>query len=98
MPGLSRDEVAHVAMLARIQLDEQELDQLAGQLDAIVGYVAQVNEAETDDVPPMSHPMPITNVTREDEVRPSLGADAVLAGAPASAQQRFEVPRILDED
>ncbi|MDE9366349.1 Asp-tRNA(Asn)/Glu-tRNA(Gln) amidotransferase subunit GatC [Luteipulveratus sp. YIM 133132] len=98
MSTLSRDEVAHVAMLARIQLTDAELDHLAGQLDQIVEFVAGVGEIAADDIPPMSHPLPLTNVTRPDEVRPSLTADQALANAPASELQRFEVPRILDED
>ncbi|NHN55712.1 Asp-tRNA(Asn)/Glu-tRNA(Gln) amidotransferase subunit GatC [Calidifontibacter sp. DB0510] len=98
MSSLSRDEVAHVAMLARIQLSDEELDKLAGQLDQIVGYVGQVNEIAADDVPPMSHPLPLVNVTRPDEVRPSLTQEQALANAPASDLGRFEVPRILDED
>lgn len=98
MSSLSRDEVAHVAMLARIQLSDDELDKLAGQLDQIVGFVAQVNDIAAADVPPMSHPLPLTNVTRPDEVRPSLTQEQALAGAPASDLGRFEVPRILDED
>ena len=60
--------------------------------------MASVNEAAADDIPPMSHPLPLTNVTRPDEVRPSLTADEALSGAPASEQQRFLVPRILSED
>ena len=98
MSSLSRDEVAHVAMLARIQLSDAELDKLAGQLDQIVGFVGQVNDIAADDIPPMSHPLPLTNVTRVDEVRASLSAEEALAMAPASEQQRFAVPRILSED
>ncbi|MBZ4496987.1 Asp-tRNA(Asn)/Glu-tRNA(Gln) amidotransferase subunit GatC [Dermacoccus sp. Tok2021] len=98
MSSLSRDEVAHVAGLARIHLSDEELDTFAGQLDSIVGFVASVNEAAADDIPPMSHPLPLTNVTRPDEVRPSLTADEALSGAPANEQQRFLVPRILSED
>ncbi|MCK0112397.1 Asp-tRNA(Asn)/Glu-tRNA(Gln) amidotransferase subunit GatC [Ornithinimicrobium sp. F0845] len=98
MSALSRDDVAHVAMLARIQLTDAELDRLAGQLDQIVGWVGQVNEVAADDVPPMSHPLPLTNVTRPDEVRPSLTAEQALANAPEAELDRFSVPRILDED
>lgn len=98
MSALSRDDVAHVAMLARIQLTDEELDRLAGQLDQIVGWVGQVNEVAADDVPPMSHPLPLTNVTRPDEVRPSLTAEEALAGAPEAELDRFSVPRILDEE
>jgi aspartyl-tRNA(Asn)/glutamyl-tRNA(Gln) amidotransferase subunit C len=98
MSTLSRDEVAHVAMLARIRLTDDELDRLAGQLDQIVEWVGQVNEVAAADVPPMSHPMPLVNVTRPDEVRPGLTAEQALANAPAAQDGRFGVPRILDED
>mgnify|MGYP001343380894 CR=1 FL=1 len=98
MPRLSRDDVAHVAMLARIQLSDEELDRLAGQLDQIVEWVGHVNEVAADDVPAMSHPLPLTNVTRPDEVRPSLSAEQALANAPEAQEQRFAVPRILDEE
>ncbi len=98
MSALSRDDVAHVAMLARIQLTDAELDTLAGQLDQIVDWVGQIREVAAADVPPMSHPLPLTNVTRPDEVRPSLTPEQALAGAPAADQQRFSVPRILDEE
>ncbi|GAA1136387.1 Asp-tRNA(Asn)/Glu-tRNA(Gln) amidotransferase subunit GatC [Ornithinicoccus hortensis] len=98
MSALSRDDVAHVAMLARIQLTDEELDRLAGQLDQIVGWVGQINEVAAADVPPMSHPLPLTNVTRPDEVRPSLTAEQALSGAPVAEEQRFGVPRILDEE
>lgn len=98
MSALSRDEVAHLAGLARIDLTDAELDLMAGQLGVILDAVAQVGEVAAGDIEPMSHPLPLTNVTRADVVRPSLGAEAVLAGAPATEQQRFSVPRILDED
>ncbi|WP_265444814.1 Asp-tRNA(Asn)/Glu-tRNA(Gln) amidotransferase subunit GatC [Flexivirga meconopsidis] len=98
MSALSRDEVAHVAMLARIQLSDDELDRLAGQLDQIVGFVATVGEIAADDIPPMSHPLPLENVTRTDEVRPSLTPQQALAAAPRAEADRFAVPRILDEE
>lgn len=85
-------------MLARIDLNDAELDKMSGELAIILESVARVSEVATDDVPPTSHPMPLTNVTRADVVRPSLTVHEALAGAPASEQQRFSVPRILDED
>ncbi|WP_068399326.1 Asp-tRNA(Asn)/Glu-tRNA(Gln) amidotransferase subunit GatC [Kribbia dieselivorans] len=98
MAELTRDDVAHLAGLARIDLSEAELDRMVGELGVILTSVAQVQQADTDGIEPMSHPMPITNVTRPDEVRPSLTADEALSGAPESELQRFSVPRILDED
>jgi aspartyl-tRNA(Asn)/glutamyl-tRNA(Gln) amidotransferase subunit C len=98
MSAISREEVSHLAMLARIDLQPAELDRLAAQLAVILDAVATVREVAGDDVPATSHPMPLTNVTRPDEPRPCLPAEAVLAGAPAAEQGRFRVPRILQED
>lgn len=96
--ALSRDDVAHLASLARIDLGEAELDRMLGELSVILDSVAKVQQAPTEGVEPMSHPMPLTNVTRPDEVRPGLSAAEALSGAPAQEQQRFLVPRILDEE
>jgi aspartyl-tRNA(Asn)/glutamyl-tRNA(Gln) amidotransferase subunit C len=98
MSAISRDEVAHLAALARIDLRPAELDRLAGQLGQILDAVATVREVAGDDVPATSHPMPLTNVTRPDEPRACLSPEEALAGAPAVAEQRFRVPRILEED
>ncbi len=98
MSAISREEVSHLAMLARIDLQPDELDRLARQLDVILDAVAKVREVAGDDVPATSHPMPLTNVTRPDEPRPCLTAADALAAAPAAEQQRFRVPRILEED
>ncbi|RZS87053.1 aspartyl/glutamyl-tRNA(Asn/Gln) amidotransferase subunit C [Motilibacter rhizosphaerae] len=98
MPSLSRDEVAHLARLARLHLPDDELAHYAEQLEVILGAVAQVSEVAGADVAPTSHPLPLRNVTRPDEARPGLGQEAVLAGAPASEEGRFRVPRILGEE
>ncbi|MGE9808727.1 MULTISPECIES: Asp-tRNA(Asn)/Glu-tRNA(Gln) amidotransferase subunit GatC [unclassified Janibacter] len=98
MAELTRDDVAHIAGLARIDLSESELDRMVGELGVILESVAQVQQAPVGDAEPMSHPMPLTNVTRPDEVRPSLTAEEALSGAPLAEEQRFSVPRILDED
>lgn len=98
MSAISREEVAHLAMLARIDLSPAELDTLAGQLDVILDAVAQVQKAATEDVPATSHPIPLTNVSRPDVPRPGLTAEQALSGAPEAEDQRFRVPRILEED
>ena len=98
MSALTRDDVAHLSRLARIAASDDELDRLAGQLGVILDAVARVGEVAAADVPPMSHPLPLTNVTRPDEPRPSLSPEQALAGAPATEQQRFWVPRILEDD
>jgi aspartyl-tRNA(Asn)/glutamyl-tRNA(Gln) amidotransferase subunit C len=96
--AITRDEVAHLARLARLDLAPDELDHLAAQLDVILGAVAQVAEVAAEDIPPTSHSVPLTNVQRPDEVRPGLVLEAALAGAPAAEQDRFRVPRILEEE
>jgi aspartyl-tRNA(Asn)/glutamyl-tRNA(Gln) amidotransferase subunit C len=96
--AITRAEVAHLARLSRLALSDEELDRMASQLDVILGAVARVGEVAADDIPPTSHSVPLTNVFRPDEVRPSLDPEAALAGAPAAEQGRFRVPRILDEE
>jgi aspartyl-tRNA(Asn)/glutamyl-tRNA(Gln) amidotransferase subunit C len=96
--AISRDELAHLADLARIDLSDAELDHLAPQLSVILDSVASINGVAGDDVPPTSHALPLTNVYREDVVRPCLTAEEALSGAPEVEQQRFRVPRILGEE
>lgn len=96
--AITRAEVAHLAALARIALTDDELDHLAPQLDQIIAAVARVQEVVAEQVPPTSHALPLVNVLREDQVRPSLTAAAALGQAPAVEQQRFKVPRILVEE
>lgn len=98
MSALSRDDVAHLAMLARIDLSDAELDRMLGELGVILESVALVQQAPTADVEPMSHPLPLVNVSRPDVVRPSLTPADALSGAPEVELQRFSVPRILDEE
>ena len=98
MAAISRDEVANLARLARISMSDAELDHLAGEMDEILGAVARVQEVAGADVPPTSHPLAVSNVTREDVVTPSLTPEQALSGAPASAEQRFKVPQILGEE
>lgn len=94
--SLTRGEVAHLAMLARMTVTDDELDRYATQLDQILHAVERVSEVATDDVPAMSHPQPLVNVWRPDVAAQCLTADQALSGAPAVEDQRFRVPRILD--
>jgi aspartyl-tRNA(Asn)/glutamyl-tRNA(Gln) amidotransferase subunit C len=95
---ITRDEVAHLARLARLAVSEEELDLFAGQLEVVLESVARVGEAAVEEVPPTTHAVPMTNVTRPDVARPSLPRDVVLAMAPAAEDDRFRVPRILGEE
>jgi aspartyl-tRNA(Asn)/glutamyl-tRNA(Gln) amidotransferase subunit C len=95
---ISRDDVAHLAHLARLAVTDDELDLFAGQLDVILGAVARVGEVAAAEIPPTSHAVPLENVFRADDVRPCLPREAVLAGAPAVEDEKFRVPRILSEE
>jgi aspartyl-tRNA(Asn)/glutamyl-tRNA(Gln) amidotransferase subunit C len=98
MSNISRDDVANLAKLARIDLSEDELAGLAKELSVILDAVARVQEVAGEDVPPTSHPLPLVNVFREDVVRPSLTTEEALSGAPEQEEQRFKVPQILGEE
>ena len=98
MARISTDEVARVAGLARIALTPEEITRIAGELDVITEAVAKVSEVATPDVPATSHPIPLSNVWREDVVGPTLDRDEVLAQAPAQEDGMFLVPQILEED
>ena len=98
MSRISTDEVARVAGLARIALTPEEITKIAGELDVIATSVAKVSEVATPDVPATSHPIPLTNIWREDVVGPTLDRDEVLAQAPAAEDGMFAVPQILEED
>lgn len=98
MTSISRGDVAHLARLSRLELSDAELDSFAQQLTDILDHVHAVSEVAADDVPAMSHPTAITNVYRDDVVTPGLTPEQALDQAPASDEQRFEVPQILGED
>lgn len=98
MSAISRDEVAHLAELAHIEMTEDELQSLAGELGQIVQSVASVSEVAGDDVPATSHPLPLRNVLREDVVVETLSAQEALSSAPDAEDGLFKVPAILDED
>ncbi len=98
MSTLSRADVARLAALARIDMNDDDLDRLSGQIAAIVDAVALVSEVAGQDVPATSHPIPMSNVHRADEVRPSLAPADALAAAPEAEDGRFRVPRILGEE
>jgi aspartyl-tRNA(Asn)/glutamyl-tRNA(Gln) amidotransferase subunit C len=94
---LTRDDAAYVARLARIDLDEAELDTFATQLAAVLDHAAQVASLDTSNVEPTAHPLPIVNVLRDDVPKPSLDREEVLSQAPASESGRFMVPSILGD-
>lgn len=96
-PRIARDEVAHVARLARLELSDDELDTFTEQLGAVLEHAADVEALDLADVPPTAHPLALRTVLRPDEVGPTLTAAEALAGAPASEGDHFRVPAILGE-
>jgi aspartyl-tRNA(Asn)/glutamyl-tRNA(Gln) amidotransferase subunit C len=94
---ITRKEVDHVARLARLELSEDEKETMTRQLDRILGYVDKLNELDTSTVEPTSHVIPMLNVMREDEVRPSLAPDDAMSNAPDREDACFRVPRIIED-
>jgi aspartyl-tRNA(Asn)/glutamyl-tRNA(Gln) amidotransferase subunit C len=90
--AISREQVLHVAKLARLALSEEELERLGEQLGAILDAVSKVSELDLSDVPPTSHPLDLVNVLADDEPRPSLPRDVALANAPRPDDGAFRVP------
>ncbi|MFI5085687.1 MAG: Asp-tRNA(Asn)/Glu-tRNA(Gln) amidotransferase subunit GatC [Actinomycetales bacterium] len=98
MTAINRDDVAHLAQLAHIEMTDTELDRMAGELAVIVDAVKSVSEAAGSDVPATSHPIPLSNVLRDDVVGHVFTAEQALSGAPDAAEGRFKVPAILEEE
>lgn len=98
MSGISVEQVAHVAELARLDLPEGELETYAAELDVIIRSVAEVNDAPIKDVEPTSHPLPLTNVFREDVPSGMLSNEQALASAPDAEDGQFKVPAILEAE
>ena len=90
--AISRDDVLHVARLARLELSDAEVERFQEQLSAILDAVSKVQELDLADVPPTSHPLDVVNVWREDEPRPSLTLDEAFANAPGREGDLFRVP------
>jgi aspartyl-tRNA(Asn)/glutamyl-tRNA(Gln) amidotransferase subunit C len=95
--GLSRDDVVHVARLARLDLSEEEIELFTAQLRTVLEHAADVASLDLSHLEPSSHPIALRNVLRADEPRPSLDRDEVLSVAPAVEDHRFKVPRIGGE-
>ena len=90
---LSRDQVLHVARLARLELSDEEVERMAGELSKVLDHIEKIGElGDLADVAPTSHVVEVENVLREDEPRPSLEAEDAIASAPDAAEQGFRVP------
>jgi aspartyl-tRNA(Asn)/glutamyl-tRNA(Gln) amidotransferase subunit C len=96
-PPIGRQDVVHVARLARLELTDQEIERFTGQLAQVLAHAADVAALDLSGVAPTAHPLPLDNVLRPDEVRPCLDREQVLAAAPQVEDHRFRVPRIAGE-
>jgi len=95
--SLSREEVEHIALLARLDLSEEEIVRYADQLSAILDYVAMLQELETEHIPPTASALPLISRLREDEPRPGLDTQKALQNAPDSEKDQFRVPPVLED-
>lgn len=94
--SLSRDDVQHVAQLARLSFSEEEQARMADEMSQILDYVEKLNELDTSGVPPMSHVLDVTNVYREDSIEARIDQEQALAPAPDSDGHYFRVPKVVD--
>ena len=95
--SIKKEDVKHIARLARLKLKDKEIDYFASQLANIIDYIDQLKEVDTSDVEPTSHVLFVQNVFRKDIVSPSLKRDDVLKNAPSKEKELFKVPRIIEE-
>ena len=96
MAAITPEEVEHVANLARLEFNEDEIDQFTHQLGRILDYIGKLNELDTTDVPPTSHVLPIHNVSKDDAVKPSYDRELVFATAPETEDGHFDVPKVIE--
>ncbi len=94
---IDKAQVKRIAKLARLEIEEEEVEQFSEQLSSIVDYIEKLNELETDSIEPLAHCLPIHNVLREDIVKESLGVEGALSNAPQREGEYFKVPKILDD-
>ena len=92
---ITNSEIKHVAQLARLEVDDQEVEQMASQLDKILGYVDKLNELDTDGVKPTTHALSVTNAFRDDTLRPSLPQEKALENGPLQDGSAFVVPKVI---
>ncbi len=94
--SMTREQATRVARLARLNLADAELDRLASDMDAILGYVDKLDELKVDGIEPTAHAVPMANAFREDLARPSMGTEKALANAPDADSECFLVPKVIE--
>jgi aspartyl-tRNA(Asn)/glutamyl-tRNA(Gln) amidotransferase subunit C len=93
---ISKEEIEHIAVLARLHLTEEEKETFGLQLSSILGYMEKLEELDTEDVEPTSHVLSLRNVTREDAAVPSLPREEALVNSPAGSDEFYRVPKIIE--
>jgi aspartyl-tRNA(Asn)/glutamyl-tRNA(Gln) amidotransferase subunit C len=93
---ISREDIEHIALLARLSLTEEEKDLFGSQLSSILGYMEKLNELDTKDIQPTSHVLPLNNVMRDDAPVPSIPREAALINSPSHTEKFFRVPKIIE--
>ena len=96
--AISREEVEHIAKLARLQLTDEEIQRFQVELGKIIEYFDQLKKLDTENVPPMTHAVPIENVLREGKVESSLSVEEALQNAPEKKNSYFQVPKVVGQD
>jgi aspartyl-tRNA(Asn)/glutamyl-tRNA(Gln) amidotransferase subunit C len=96
--SVTKKDVEHIAKLARLKVTEEEVEHYTGQLNQILEYVEKLNELDTEDVEPLSHPVENANVFREDKLKPSTRTEDALKNAPDKDDQHFKVPKVINQD
>ncbi len=89
-------DISYVAHLARLELSQEEKARLGAQLSRVLDYVAQLNKVDVTGIEPTAHAVPLTNVLRKDQPRPSIERERILANAPETARDLFIVPKIVE--
>jgi len=95
--AVSKKEVEKIAELARLKFSEEELENITPQMNEILSYMEKLNELDTENIEPLSHPVEQTNVFREDDMKPSIPTDDALKNAPAKDEQHFKVPKVIGD-
>ncbi|MCX8009321.1 MAG: Asp-tRNA(Asn)/Glu-tRNA(Gln) amidotransferase subunit GatC [Patescibacteria group bacterium] len=92
---VSKEQVEHIAKLAKLKLKDDETSKMQTELNQILDYMDKLNELDTSNVEPLSHPIPIENVFREDEVKPSIDRESAMKNAPDHNEEFFKVPKVI---
>ena len=96
--SVTKKDVEHIAKLARLEFNDEEINDYTQQLNKILEYVDKLNELDTENVEPLSHPVEGSNVFRDDELKPSVSRDDALANAPDKTDEFFKVPKVIKTD